>query len=349
MSSSKIRASIVGGSGYGGGEVLRLLLDHPNVEVAQVTSRQQAGVFIHSVHPNLRGRTKLQFVPPQELEKCDVLFLCLPHGESVKMIDRATSLAERVIDLSADFRLKYAASYQQWYGEPHPSPVWLDRFTYGLPEFERSRLKIAKLASGVGCNATAMNLALYPLAKAGLIKTVIADLKVGSSEAGNAHSPGSHHPERSGRVRSYSPTGHRHQSEVEQQLMQQYGTFEFHMSITSVELVRGVLCTAHVLPTRKVEEKDIWKLYREAYSSEPFVRLVKDRSGIHRYPEPKILSGTNYCDVGFEIDSNTGRIVVMSALDNLMKGAAGSAVQCMNLMCGFEETAALTFSGLHPL
>ena len=349
MTTPKIRASIVGGSGYGGGEVLRLLLDHPNVEVAQVTSRQQAGVFIHSVHPNLRGRTKLQFVPPQELEKCEVLFLCLPHGESVKMIDRATNLAERVIDLSADFRLKAPAQYQQWYGEAHAAPVWLDRFVYGLPEFERTRLKSAKLASGVGCNATAMNLALYPLAKAGLIQTVIADLKVGSSEAGNAHSPTSHHPERSGSVRSYSPTGHRHQSEVEQLLMAPYGKFDFHMSITSVELVRGVLCTAHVLPTRKVEEKDIWKLYREAYSSEPFIRLVKDRSGIHRYPEPKILAGTNYCDVGFEVDPNTGRIVVMSALDNLMKGAAGSAVQCMNLMCGFEETMALTFSGLHPL
>ena len=345
----RITASIMGGSGYGGGEVLRLLLDHPSVTVQQVTSRQSAGTFVHSVHPNLRSRTKLQFVPPQELAPCDVLFLCLPHGESVKQIERATQLAGRVIDLSADFRLRSADAYNRWYGEAHPAAAWLDRFVYGLPEFERGRLRHAKLASGVGCNATAINLGLYPLAKAGLIQTAIADLKVGSSEAGNAHSPTSHHPERSGSVRSFAPTSHRHQAEVEQQLMEPYGRFDFHMSITSVELVRGVLCTAHVLPRQKITEKDLWKLYREAYGNEPFIRLVKDRSGIHRYPEPKILSGTNWCDIGFEVDEATGRIVVMSAIDNLMKGAAGSAVQCLNLMCGFEETTGLTFSGLHPL
>jgi N-acetyl-gamma-glutamyl-phosphate/LysW-gamma-L-alpha-aminoadipyl-6-phosphate reductase len=131
--------------------------------------------------------------------------------------------------------------------------------------------------------------------------------------------------------------------------MEPYGRFDFHMSITSVELVRGVLCTAHVLPRQRVAEKDLWKVYREAYGNEPFIRLVKDRSGIHRYPEPKILAGTNWCDIGFEVDDSTGRIVVMSAIDNLMKGAAGSAVQCLNLMCGFEETTGLSFAGLHPL
>ena len=344
----RIRVSIVGGSGYGGGEVLRLLLDHPHVDIAQVTSRQQAGVFVHSVHPNLRGRTQLQFVPPSELEPVDLLFLCTPHGEAVKAIDRYISLAERIVDLSADFRLRSPAAYERWYGDKHPSPQWLDRFCYGLPELQRARLTGAKLASGVGCNATAINLALYPLAKAGLIRQVVADLKVGSSEAGNAHSPSSHHPERSGVVRSFAPTGHRHQAEVRQELMDAYGPFSLDMSITSVELVRGVLCTAHVFPTRPVEERELWKLYRQAYQSEPFVRIVKDQSGLHRYPEPKILAGTNWCDVGFEVDKDSGRIVVMSAIDNLMKGAAGSAVQCMNLMCGFEETTGLRFPGLHP-
>ncbi len=348
-SSTRLRVGIVGGSGYGGGEVLRLLLDHPHVEVTQITSRQQAGNFAYSAHPNLRGRTKLQFIPPSELQPCDVLFLCTPHGEASKSIERYASLAERIIDLSADFRLRDPKLYQRWYEEPHPAPAWLDRFVYGLPELRRNQLRGAKLASGVGCNATAINLALLPLAKAGLISRVVCDLKVGSSEAGNAHSPGSHHPERAGAVRSFAPTGHRHRAEVEQELMEPFGKFEFSMSITSVELVRGALCTAHVFPTRPLEDKELWKLFRETYRDEPFVRLVKDRSGIYRYPEPKILAGSNHADVGFERDPDSDRIVVISAIDNLMKGAAGSAVQCMNLMCGFPETTALTFSGLHPI
>jgi len=338
-----LRASIVGGSGYTGGELLRLLLDHPHVEVAQITSRRQMGVFVHSVHPNLRGRTKLQFVSPDQLEPCDVLFLCLPHGEASKAIDRYAALGQRVIDLSADLRLRDPAAYRRWYGEDHPAPAWLDRTVYGLPELHRARLRGAKLASGVGCNATAINLALLPLARAGLIRMAVADLKVGSSEAGAEPSATSHHPERRGAVRSFAPAGHRHQAEVAQEL----GAFELHMSVTSVELVRGVLCTAHVFPTRPLIEKELWSLYRAAYADEPFVRLVKDKTGIHRYPEPKLLAGTNWCDVGFDLDSS-GRVVVMSAIDNLMKGAAGSAVQCMNLMCGFPETTGLTFPGLHP-
>lgn len=341
----RTRVAIVGASGYTGGELLRLLLDHPNIEVAQITSRRHVGVFAHSQHPNLRGRTRLQFVTPEELQPCDVLFLCLPHGEAVKQIERFAALAPRIVDLSADFRLRNRDEFRKWYGEDHPAPVWLDRFVYGLPELHRERLRGASLASGVGCNATAINLALLPLARKGLIRSAIADIKVGSSEAGAEPSATSHHPERSGSVRSFAPTGHRHQAEVRQEL----GDFELHLSITSVELVRGVLCTAHVFPTQRLAEKDLWQLYREAYAHEPFVRLVKDKTGIHRYPEPKILAGTNYCDVGFEIDPDTGRIVVLSAIDNLMKGAAGSAVQCMNLMLGLDERAGLNFAGLHPI
>lgn len=339
-----IRCSIVGGSGYTGGELLRLLLDHPGAEVAQITSRRLDGAFVHSTHPNLRGRTRLQFVAPERLVGCDVLFLCLPHGEAAVQIERFAGLAERVVDLSADFRLRSGGAYREWYGGEHPSPQWLERFVYGLPELERERLRGARFVSGVGCNATAVNLALLPLARAGLIRHAIADVKVGSSEAGAEPSATGHHPERSGRVRPFAPAGHRHQAEVTQQL----GAFDLHLSVTSVELVRGVLCTAHVLPTAPVSERDLWGLFRGAYGDEPFVRIVKDRGGIHRYPEPRLLAGTNWCDVGFEVDARTGRVVVMSAIDNLMKGAAGSAVQCMNLMCGLDERAGLTFTGIHP-
>jgi N-acetyl-gamma-glutamyl-phosphate/LysW-gamma-L-alpha-aminoadipyl-6-phosphate reductase len=339
------RISIVGASGYTGGELLRLLLDHPHAEVVHATSRRHAGVFVHSAHPNLRGRTKLQFTTPDQLTPVDVLFLCLPHTEASRSVERYAGLGSRVIDLSADFRLRDPAAYQRWYAEPHPAPAWLDRFVYGLPELHRDRLRGARLASGVGCNATAINLALLPLAREGLIQRAVCDLKVGSSEAGNTPSASGHHPERSGSVRPFSLTRHRHQAEVAQEL----GAFDLHLSITSVELVRGVACAAHVFPTRGVDEKELWQLYRKHYAGEPFIRLVKDRAGVHRYPDPKVLAGTNWCDVGFEVDPESGRIVVVSAIDNLMKGAAGSAVQCMNLMCGFEETTALLFPGLHPL
>lgn len=340
-----VRASIVGGSGYGGGEALRLLLGHPHVEVAQVTSRQQAGKFVHSVHPNLRGRTAIKFTTPDQLEKCDVLFLCLPHGAASKDIARYASLADRLVDLSADFRLRDPAAYKQWYDWEHPAPAWLDRFVYGLPELQRARMKGAKYVSGVGCNATASNLALLPLARQGLIDRVIVDLKVGSSEGGAESGPGTHHPERSGAMRSFAPTGHRHQAEIRQEL----GDFELHFSATAVEAVRGVLCTSHVFLKDKLTDKDLWPIFREAYSAEPFVRLVKERQGIHRLPDPKILAGTNYADVGFEADESSKRVVVISAIDNLMKGAAGSAVQAMNIMLGFEETAGLEFAGLHPI
>ena len=340
-----IQASIVGGSGYVGGELLRLLLGHPSVTMQQITSQQHAGRFVHGVHPNLRGATRLKFSPVEALEPCDLLFLALPHGQAVQQIEQFASLAGRIIDLSADFRLHDPALYETWYGQPHLSPAWLEKFVYGLPELHRAALQQASYVSGVGCNATAVNLALAPLAQAGLIEQAVIEVKVGSSEGGNRHSAASHHPERSGAMRSFAPTGHRHQAEMIQEL----GNFDLHFSATAVELVRGILCTAHLFLTQDLSEKEVWQLYRAAYADEPFVRLVKERRGIYRYPEPKILAGSNFCDVGFAKDERSGRLVVLSAIDNLMKGAAGTAVQAMNLMLGFPETTALSFLGLHPI
>jgi LysW-gamma-L-alpha-aminoadipyl-6-phosphate/LysW-L-glutamyl-5-phosphate reductase len=350
---SRASVCIVGASGYTGGELLRLLLDHPRVEVRQITSRRNSGAFAHATHPNLRGRTKLQFVAPEQVEACDVLLLCMPHGEAAGQIERWSGLAGRVIDLSADFRVKSRALRERWYGadrgESGSIGAWCDRFVYGLPELHRDRLRGARLASGVGCNATAVNLALLPLARAGVIESVVADLKVGSSEGGATASSSSHHPERSGAVRSFAPAGHRHQAEIVEQVMDgDASRFSLHMSVTSIERVRGVLCTAHVMLNRECDDRALWRLFREAYAGEPFVRIVKDRSGLHRYPDPKILCGSNCCDVGWELEPGTRRVVVLSAIDNLMKGAAGSAVQSMNLMMGFDETEGLGFAGLHP-
>lgn len=341
-----IRVSIVGASGYTGGELIRLLLDHPEVEIDRVTSERFAGKFVHKAHPNLRKATTLKFCALDELVLVDVLFLALPHGRAMKGIDRFRELASSVIDLSGDFRLDDAHAYQKWYGHDHVRPELLGEFVYGIPEVNRERLADARLATGAGCNATATILALNPLYRQDLVAQAVVEVKAGSSEAGNAASEASHHPERSGAVRSYKPTGHRHVAEM----LQVMGNgANIHFSATSIEMVRGILATAHVFLKRRITEKEVWQLYREAYGEERFIRIVKERSGIYRYPEPKLLAGTNYCDIGFELDPDADRLVVISAIDNLMKGAAGQAVQCFNIMQGFAEDTALTFTGLHPV
>ncbi|HLF25057.1 MAG TPA: N-acetyl-gamma-glutamyl-phosphate reductase [Anaerolineae bacterium] len=343
-----MKVSIVGGSGYTGGELLRILLFHPQVEIAQATSESHAGEYVYQQHPNLRKRTQLQFTSRAALQPCEVLFLALPHGESQKHIERYLDFAPKIIDLSADFRLRDAALYKQWYGEDHRAPQYLTQFVYGLPEVQRAALRDARYISGVGCNATASILALLPLVKANLLdldKPVIVDVKTGSSEGGASVNPGSHHPERSHSIRAYAPTGHRHTAEVIQEL----GLRNVHLSMTAVDLVRGVLAAAHVFVKPGTAEKDLWKAYRAAYANEPFVRIVKDKTGIHRLPDPKILAGSNYADVGFDLDPDSGRVVALAAIDNLMKGASGSAVQALNILCGFEETAGLEFPGLHPI
>ena len=340
-----INVSIVGGSGYTGGELLRLLLFHPEVSVVQVTSERMSGRYVCSVHPNLRSITDLKFVSSAEISQCDALFLCLPHGQAMDRIDEFRSLAPRVIDLSADFRLRDPEAYVRWYNRCHPRPELLSEAVYGMPELHRQRLADADLVAACGCNATATILALWPLAKASAVTSTVVEVKAGSSEGGNSPSQASHHPERAGSVRSYKPTGHRHQAEMLQELGE---GFPLSFSATAVEMVRGTLVTAHVFLTEDLDEKSLWRLYRNAYADEPFIRIVKDRQGIYRFPEPKILIGSNFCDIGFEREAGTRRVVVMSAVDNLMKGAAGQAVQAFNVMYGLDESLGLSFPGLHP-
>jgi len=340
--------SIVGGSGYTGGELLRLLLGHPNVTIKQVTSRSHLGEYIYQVHPNLRKRTQIKFTDPAQIDNVDVLFLALPHGQAQLDISRYFKLAIKIVDLSADFRLRDAALYQQWYGKPHTAPEWLSKFIYGLPELHRAEMGTANYISGVGCNATACNLALLPLVKAGLLEMsapIICEIKVGSSEGGAEGNPGSHHPERASVIRTFSPFGHRHTAEV----IQEMGLPNISLTMTSVDLVRGVLATVHAAVRKGVSNKDLWQAYRAAATANPFIRIVKEQRGIYRVPEPKILAGSNYADLGFDLDETNGHIVSMCAIDNLMKGASGSAVQCMNLMLGLDETTGLGFSGLHPI
>lgn len=347
---SKIRISIVGGSGYTGGELLRLVLFHPEIQVHQITSERLAGKPVSRAHPNLRKISDLKFSSLAELEPCDLLFLCLPHGSSSTQVEHFLEKAPKLIDLSADFRLNQAELYEKWYQKKHVKPEALTRFVYGIPELHRETMKTASFVSSAGCNATATILALYPLFKNKLVepKSTVVEVKVGSSEAGNTASEASHHPERSGCVRSFMPTQHRHTAEMLQELS--FGEDIFiHFSATSIDMVRGVLATCHVFLKEDLAEKEIWKIYRQAYQNEPFLRIVKEAQGHYRYPEPKLLMGTNYCDIGFEKDPFSKRLVVMSAIDNLMKGAAGQALQAFNLMHGFSETLGLEFPGLHPV
>jgi N-acetyl-gamma-glutamyl-phosphate/LysW-gamma-L-alpha-aminoadipyl-6-phosphate reductase len=340
--------SIIGGSGYGGGELLRLLLAHPAVDVKHVTSRSHLGEYVYQVHPNLRKQSQLKFIDPSQIESVDVLFLAQPHGQAQREIEQYASLAGKIIDLSADFRLRDASIYERWYGEKHAAPEWLSKFVYGLPELHRAEISAANFASGVGCNATASNLALLPLVKADLIDLsapIIIEIKVGSSESGAEGNTGSHHAERASVIRTFSAFGHRHTAEV----IQEMGLNHVSLTMTAVDLVRGVLATAHAQLKPGVASKDLWKAYRAVANENPFVRVVKEQRGIYRVPEPKILAGSNYADIGFELDESSGHVVSMCAIDNLMKGASGSAVQCMNLMLGLEETTGLEFPGLHPI
>lgn len=337
--------SIVGGSGYSGGELLRLLLTHPHVELQQVTSERFADKFVHNAHPNLRKVSQHKFCAVDELRPADVLFLCLPHGQAMERIGELGELAPTLIDLSGDFRLKDAHAYRLWYGREHQCPELLSQFVYAIPELHREELRSTRHAACAGCNATVTILALAPLYSRGLVDSCVVEVKAGSSEGGNASSDASHHPERSGAVRSYKPTGHRHVAEIQQELR----TDGISFSATSIEMVRGILATCHVFLTEALAEKELWRIYREDYGDEPFVRIVKERTGIHRYPEPKLLSGANFCDIGFERDPHSNRVVVIGAIDNLMKGAAGQAVQTFNIMHGLPETTALSFPGLHPV
>ena len=269
----------------------------------------------------------------------------------MKTWETLSGLADRVIDLSADFRLRNREDYPSWYGHEHKHPELLGQFVYGLAELNRKEIKDAKYVACTGCLAATAILSMAPLVRTGTVdpSQLFMEGKIGSSAAGNRADQSTHHPDRSGAVRSFKPTGHRHTAEIIQELTFGERVPRVYFSATAIELVRGILMTTHAFVKDNVSERDIWSIYREAYSEEPFIRIIKERHGIFRYPDPKYLAGTNYCDIRFERDPRSDRIVVMGALDNLVKGAAGQAVQALNIMYGWNERTGLEFSGLHPV
>ncbi|MDG6900719.1 MAG: N-acetyl-gamma-glutamyl-phosphate reductase [Nitrososphaerota archaeon] len=352
-----VRIGILAASGYIGGELLRLLLQHPEAEVTAATSRKYAGEYVFRVHPNLRGMTELKFSAndaSKVIDSSDVVFAALPHGESVKIVPQIADAGLRVVDLSADFRLSDRGQYPGWYGYDHPRPDLLEKFVYSIPEINRDQVKGARLVSSPGCMAITAILALAPLLKEKALGAdrdhIVVDAKVGSSGAGGKPSLSTHFSERYNVVRPYKPAGHRHSAEIEQVLAAMAGEkVKVSMSAHSVNMVRGILTTCHVFTSAAPKPLDVWKAYRSMYTGSYFVRLVRDKQGPFRLPDPKLVIGSNFCDVGFEIEERTGRLVALSATDNLIKGAAGNAIQSMNLMLGLDEKTGLEMAPLHPV
>ncbi|MEM3501397.1 MAG: N-acetyl-gamma-glutamyl-phosphate reductase [Candidatus Bathyarchaeia archaeon] len=350
-----MRISIVGGSGYAGGELLRQLLRHPEAEVTRVVSRSHLDEYVFRIHPNLRGYTDLKFSPlniSDITSNSDIVFTATPHGTSAEMVPKFLEVGLKVIDLGADFRLRNPEYYPEWYGWSHPHPELLNTAIYGLPELHRNEIRNAKLVACPGCMATATILAIAPLVKEQAIdfERIVADVKIGSSGAGNTPTRASHHPERASGVRPYKVTGHRHIPEIVQELQLLAGV-KPKISFTphAVPIIRGILATIHTFPEVNLTTSDIWKIYRSMYSHEPFIRFVKDRRGLHQLPDPKATVGSNFCDIGFEVDTYADRIVLFSAIDNLVKGASGQAIQCFNIMLGIDERTGIAGPECYPV
>jgi N-acetyl-gamma-glutamyl-phosphate/LysW-gamma-L-alpha-aminoadipyl-6-phosphate reductase len=283
--------------------------------------------------------------------KSEVVFTALPHGKSIDVVPQLLDRGLRVVDLAADFRLKDPATYKEYYELAHTRPDLLGKSVYGLPELHREQIRSSQLVSVPGCMATAAILSLAPIVDNHLIdlEKIVIDAKIGSSGAGVNPTEASHHAERSGGVRPYKVVGHRHIAEIEQELSALAGQ-ELHVSFTphAVNMIRGILSTAHTFTPNIVEPRDVFKAYRSRYSEEPFIRFVSDQKGLYGLPNPKVTTGTNYCDIGFDIDAHAHRLVLFAALDNLTKGAAGEAVQCFNIMSQLDERTGLNAVGMHP-
>lgn len=342
-----IKAGIAGASGYTGSELIRFLIQHPDVEITSVTSERAAGQAIESIHPQFRGMKNITLSSIKELDTSalDVLFLALPHRVSMKFVAENHPMKCPVIDLSGDFRLNDADVYECWYGEKHQKPDLLDSAVFGLPELFRNQIKNAKLVSNPGCYPTSAIIPLAPLVKEGFIdtKTVVIDAKSGTTGAGASAKEGTHFPNVHDNFSAYGLKTHRHTPEIEMTIDRFCGVrpmvqFTPHL----LPINRGILTAVYSMPVKDINENKLRELYADVYGNEYFIRLVEQP------PQLKNVRGSNFCDVYVTHDSRTNRIITISAIDNLVKGAAGQAVQNMNILLGLDETAGLTLAPVSP-
>lgn len=350
MSEKKVRVAVVGASGYTGGELLRLLAGHPHVEIAVVTAEKHAGKAVADVFPSLAGR-----VGAMQLEKldeanvagrADFVFTALPHHTSATVSAQLIAAGLPVVDLSADYRFENLPVYEAWYGA-HPQPALNKTAVYGLPELHRARIKPAKLVANPGCYVTSAILALAPLLSNKLVEPtdIFDDAKSGMSGAGRSASEDMLYSEVNEGLRPYKVANHRHQPEIEKELSPLAGaevkiTFVPHL----LPINRGILSTLYARPTGKLTTSDALDAIRKFYAGEPFIRVLAPG----KLPNPGHVRGSNFCDIGVHVDERQNRVIVFSALDNLVKGASGQAVQNMNLMLGFDETTGIAGLPVFP-
>ncbi len=335
------KVAIIGASGYTGGELLRMLLNHPEVEVTDITSRQYDGTPAHKIHPHIRD-SGLVFKnkAPDELD-ADVVFTATPHGASMKIVPKILDTGAKVVDLSGDYRYRDTAVYEKWYGMEHTDKE--NKGAFGLPELYRDEIKKADLVANPGCFPTGAILSSYPLVKNDFVDRIIIDSKTGVSGAGVNPSSTTHYPNIADNVNPYKISSHRHMSEIQQEL---HGFDDVKVSFTPhlVPVIRGIQTTSHSFLIKDITVDELRQAYEKEYKGEYFIKLMDEGE----IPHLSSVRGSNFVHIGgFEIDE-TGRVVMLSAIDNLVKGASGQAIQNMNILLGIDETAGLTHFGLHP-
>lgn len=345
-----IKVGILGASGYTGLELIRILFNHPLVEISAVTSEKYSKIKVGDAFPFIEGYLNLKYeaLSPEEIsKKCDFIFSALPHKASMAVIPSLLRSGKKVVDLSADYRLKSPALYKEWYKEDHASPELLSSAVYGLPEIKRGSIRSASLTANPGCYSTSVVLALAPLIKNNLVDrdSIIADSKSGVTGAGRKVEEGLLFAECNENFKAYSLASHRHTPEIEQELSEIAQrdikiTFTPHL----LPVNRGILSTIYSNLASDLTSDDILKIYENFYKGEKFVRIL----GAGKSPQIHHVLGSNHCDIGFQIDKRNRRIIVVSAIDNLVKGASGQAVQNMNIMLGFEEDTGLEGTGIFP-
>ena len=348
MPNQKIRAAIIGATGYTGSELVRLLIHHPNVDIVSITSESYAGKPFSAVHPQYAGLVDvtLSSVADLDASQIDVAFLALPHGVSMDFVKQYREADFKIVDLSGDFRLETAEVYEEWYGKSHAVPELIAEAAFGLPEWNREAIQKARLVANPGCYPTASSLAVAALVAEGLLEDapIIVDAKSGVTGAGAKAKPNTHFPDVFGDFKAYGLLKHRHTPEIAQVLSRAAGkavTVLFTPHLLPID--RGILATTYSKAKAGVTQQDLDAAMQKHYGDEPFVRLMPDR-----IPGVKQVRGSNYCDIHWALDERTGTVVTVSVIDNLVKGAAGQAVQNVNLMFGFPETAGLTGLPLAP-